>query len=157
METTLTMPYFSRGSRARAIATAVDAWEGTPWCWGQAVKQGGADCIRMVDAILTEAGWAHSATWPEAYYDRGANALSELLLSHFRDCGEYQEIALDDRLQAGDVLLLRTGQSPWHSAIMRDPIRLLSMLRGGAATVGQVDDPTYRKRLHSVWRPLTLT
>lgn len=104
-----------RGSAA-ALAIVVEAlsWRGTPFVWGQSVKQRGCDCKGLVAGVARELGRPEAASVH-------ALAVDYRLVDPLRlRAGLADTFDRAGVIGAGDVLLLKFGGKAQHLAIVTD-------------------------------------
>jgi len=146
--------YFRTRERREAVQAAAASWLGTPFVANQAIKGGGVDCLRLADAVLSEAGWPHAAPFPEYRVEAGLHVRDLRLLRYFEDSPEFGNLPQGAAYMAGDVLLFGIGHSPYHVGVITAPPHFIHCMRRLKATLAHARDPVFSRIFHSAYRPL---
>lgn len=151
-------PFFDSTERRDALIAAAEKWKGTPFAGNQAICQGGVDCIRLADAVLSEAGFPHSQPWPKYHVQQGLNIRDKRLIEHFENAPEFVRVDYPEkRLYAGDVVLFGIySDAPYHTGIITHAPQMLHCMRALKVVYGQIDDPVFNRVFHSAWRPVNV-
>lgn len=145
---------------SRDVASVAREWLGTPFQANQAVKGAGADCIQFAERVYREAQLLTIAvTFPSYTLGAGHHQDSSPLLDWLQDKGQFMPIRRDRVLMAGDLLVFvigKTARTVHHVGIALDNKTFAHAIERAGVVVSNIDDPTFERRLHSVWRPLRL-
>lgn len=132
----------------QAIIDEARTWLGTKWIHNQALKGGGADCSQFVIAVFKNVGLLPK-TYKSIKYNRDwalHNSESKLLIEVKKYC---KQVNIKD-LQAGDILLYKSGKCASHIAIYLGNDKLIhSKIRAGVVEAYIWE---HKKDLVSAWR-----
>ena len=144
------------------LLTITDSWLETPFRPHSARKGAGADCIQLVRAIYIEAGVVpETVTLPTDYtLDQGHHNEERSPILAWLERGEYfSPVPLDHVLLVGDLLAFRIGRgarSVHHLGILTGRRAFIHCVERVGTISSALYDPTWWKRLHSIWRPRNL-
>lgn len=156
--------FYSIWEMAELIARASE-WRGTPFLANARVMGLGVDCVQLVAAIYQATGFVDDFQ-PGAYaMDEGAHAersrvveyvealkdadgVNKFELAWSRENGRQPEVA------AGDLLCFRVGKQIHHVGLALSPVKFLHVYRGYKVKESPFNDPTWRKRLERIYRPV---
>lgn len=146
--------YFNNYQRIRDLWKATEAWRATPFAINQCVRGAGVDCVRFVAEVLVECGHLKGYEFPVYTLDGGSHKPSSTVvewLSHQRFCLTVSEIS------SGDVLVFTVGRGVSHHVGIETDVsreRFYSALGEDGVRERRLSDPTWKRRIASVWRPI---
>ena len=126
-------------------------WLGTPFVPYGHQPGAGVDCAHLVAEILVEAGWIAGYRFPRYRCDEGHHAGESRVIRWLAQSGQFAQVPAGT-VQPGDVLTFRIGRVAHHVGLALAQERFIHAMRGRGVLVSTLRDPTYAKRLESVWR-----
>lgn len=145
---------------ARVVAEFI-LWEHTPFHPYSAVPGVGVDCVHLAAQILAGAGvFPEGYTFPRYIVGGGHHSGSSTVETWLDSRPEFVRVPPEwneETLLVGDVLCFRIGKVAHHVGVVIEttgPVRFGHVMIHGTVRTGQLDDPTYRARLLSVFRPI---
>jgi cell wall-associated NlpC family hydrolase len=137
---------------AQRIAAEAVEWVGTPFVWGQSVKQVGCDCKGLVAGVFRELGRPEADSFYATFshYRADRPVPSTLLVEGFE--------SLFDRVndvKPGRILLLNHAGHPGHMAIAVSEERAVHAFPGRRSEVSERDLAVLFHKFppHSIWAP----
>lgn len=149
--------FFESEASREAVAQLALSWVGTPFMAYGRTKGKGVDCIRLVAAILEEAGALPEINWKEfprytldwsAHHDRPIleEAIEYLKL-------EYIRIESMTQLQPGDVLAFAPGKVVYHLGIYVGSRSFVHAMQGAGVIRTTLSHPTLKRFFRYAMRP----
>jgi cell wall-associated NlpC family hydrolase len=135
----------------RAAAEAL-TWVGTPFAPHTKAKGVGCDCVQLALGIYQAAGLIpEGEQFPPYRLDVSAHLDQSVVLEWLEDSG-YFEIA--PAPEAGALVAFKFGRVVHHVGVLVGPAEFVHCWKRYGTVKNTLEDPTWSKRLDSVWRPL---
>lgn len=99
------------------IVAEARAWIGTPWKHAQALKGVGCDCIGLVGGVAANVGITDDWMTDASRVFKGYGRLPEVAKIE-AGCAKWMNPVAFDRLQLGDILVMRFEKEPQHFGIL---------------------------------------
>jgi cell wall-associated NlpC family hydrolase len=113
--------YFDDDAAVGRLRNCLQAWRGTPYRHGCAVRRKGADCIHFVTAVLHEVGVTpNRLPVPDYPKDWHLHNEDSWLLAGVRKHVPAKEVLPEMPFMAGDILLFHVGRTTAHAGISLD-------------------------------------
>lgn len=144
-------PYFKSARMQKKLKDEAERWIGTPFMPYQGMRQGGCDCVHLVSELIGACGFQHEFK-PPIYTLDATNHHDDSMLHDYLDHMPGCECVEGDNIMVGDFVTFVVGRAPHHLAIMIKPPVFIHSMRGLGTTWGQLNDPTWGKRLDRVYR-----
>jgi cell wall-associated NlpC family hydrolase len=96
-------------------------------------------CVGLLLEVMRRLGH----TLPAYEHDAGA------LWVAVGDLGEWEKVAIP---QAGDGVLLRSNDPPWHVGVLIDPQTMIHAHPNAGVVVERIDGALYRRRIEGFYR-----
>lgn len=148
----------TRDRQALLVLQAMD-WEGTPFHAHAALKGVGVDCVWLAAKIYIACGVIDHFDPPGYTMDGGQHNDLSLVTAWLDRCRAF--IRADAGLQkpecdvqVGDLLCFRMGRCVHHVGILITDYTFVHVYQGYQVMQSRIDDPTWRKRLAAVYRPI---
>ncbi len=152
--------FFNSQARVRLLDLSADRWVGTPFRDNSMVCRQGANCVSACAGLLRDAG-LRFPEFPRGVPTNWARYQTESAMEKWLDGqAEYfgalpsEGPALDELLEAGDVVGFRAGLCIHHLGIILSGGRFFQCNESLGAAILSRAEPMFRKRLARGWRPL---
>lgn len=146
-------PFFSTPERLAQLQQAAASWIGTKFFPHGRVKRAGVDCVHLCAEIYRECGVFPSYAFPRYSIDGGHHAGSSLVIQWLEKHPSFEKVEIS-AARAGDIHCFKIGKSEWHVGIQLTDHTFIHCWRKQGVLIELIQDPTYTKRLTSVYRPL---
>lgn len=145
--------------RLHTLTAEAASWVGTPFIAHSSVKGAGVDCVHLAAAIYVACGLFQKFDPPAYSLDGGMhNHVSQVFtwldnhpsfLNVFHKHGQASWMATP-----GDCLCFRFALSEHHVGVMLCGKQFIHAPSGRKVVVSSMEDPLYKRHLHSVFRPI---
>lgn len=148
-------PYYQERARQAELLACAQEWEGTPFLPFGRAKGLGVDCVWLAASLYRETGHLEMFQ-PGAYTMDGGhhNSLGQVIGWLERN-PRFQKV--EPPLEVGDLLCFRMGRSVHHVGVVLTERTFLHVCEGYDVREARIDDPTWRKRLACVYRPVEMS
>lgn len=148
-------PFFQSRDRQAQLVKAALEWIGTPFHPHAALKGVGVDCVWLAAQLYIECGVLRRFDPPRYTMDGGQHSeLSQVC--EFLDGSPAFVRVLETPfdLQVGDLLCFRMGRVVHHVGVVLTERTFIHVRQHYSVDQSHLDDPTWRKRLAAVYRPV---
>jgi cell wall-associated NlpC family hydrolase len=129
-------------------------WLGTPFIPHACVPQAGVDCVQLVAAIYWETHAIDDLGFPEYAMDGGEHRDTSQVLEWLEASPRFERLVPEAAFQTGDLACFRIGRVPHHVGLFTAPPIFIHAMRNYGVIESRLDDPTFGKRLTTVYRPV---
>lgn len=151
-------PFFRTPERLTNFQCAAHRWMGTPFAPHAAMLGVGVDCVSLLSQLYDEAGFQWRTNLPDdfpAYTCDGGQASQSKVIRFLAGRPDLERIAdVDSPLITGDILCFTASKTVHHVGAVVRGRRFIHAIRSHGVILSLVDDPTYRKRLEAIFRPV---
>ena len=112
----------------------------------------GVDCVQLAGAIYIGCGFLDEFAPGTYSMDGGKHAERSQVVDWVEQSGRFD---LVETIQAGDLLCFKMGKQIHHVGVAVSPLKFVHVYRGYSVRESLVNDPTWKKRLAAVYRPVT--
>lgn len=151
---------WDREAVGRNIAAIARTWPGTPFFPHMAKKGVGADCVQLARAIYVEAGIVpETLQFPRYRLDGGSHRESSAVIEfleqcpHVENCASGPEVPMIAACAPGNLVTFEVGRVAHHVGVTLGGGKFVHAIRRYGVIECELKDPTWLKRLRSVWRP----
>jgi cell wall-associated NlpC family hydrolase len=152
----MTRSYFGPGNyneRCMALRRELESWRGTPFLHRGRVKGCGVDCVNLVAQVMLTMDVVTTYDFGDYYpLDWGQHRERSLILEYIVGTERFTRLE-GERGQLGDIVCFQVGKCVQHCGIIGVD-GFWHVIHRGSVCVNLLIDPTWSKRLHSIWRPL---
>jgi len=145
-------PFFKNLDRIRQLQREAESWIGTPFVPFQGIKRGGCDCVHLVYQLASASGFPHELKPPRYTLDATSHRDDSMLDDYLAAIPGCVRLAEVTPLITGDLVTFVMGRAPHHLAMMVKPPVFIHSMRGLGTAYGQINDPTYAKRMSAAYR-----
>ncbi len=146
------IPFFSQPEKVRTLEAEAARWIGTPFVPFQGICQGGCDCVHLVYQLARACGFPHEFAPPRYTLDATAHRGESMLRDYLESVPGCVPIKEKEPLMPGDLVTFVMGRAPHHLGMMVKPPLFIHSMRGLGTAFAQINDPTYGKRVDTVYR-----
>ncbi|HNQ89009.1 MAG TPA: NlpC/P60 family protein [Verrucomicrobiota bacterium] len=148
----MTRPLINTPEERERLRAIIESWVGTPFHAFAALKGVGVDCVHLGAEIFREAGHIEGYVFPAYAIDAGQHAERSVLLDWLDACPKFERI--EQGGEVGDVFCFQFGRCVHHLGVCVGGTRFIHALARRRVRYGQLDDPTYGRRLVATYRPV---
>ncbi len=145
-------PYYQDRVRQAELLACAQEWMGTPFRPFSHVQGMGVDCVWLAAGLYLETG--HLAAFKPGPYtmDGGQHNALGMVIAWLEQNSRFQKA--EAPLEVGDLLCFRMGRSVHHVGVVLTERTFLHVCEGYTVSEARIDDPTWKKRLACVYRPV---
>ncbi len=141
-------------SRCASLQREAMSWAETPFKPHGKVKRAGVDCIHFCAEVYKAVGLFPAYNFPAYGIDGGHHAKSSLVLNWLDKSEYFEKLDGVESYQTGDLLCFKIGGAVWHVGIFMYGKEFAHCMAHYGVMYSNIDDPTYKKRLVSIYRPM---
>jgi len=144
--------FYQDRTRQADLLREAQEWMGTPFLPHAQVKGGGVDCVWLAASLYI--GTGHLTEFKPGTYtmDGGQhNPLSQVTAWLERS---ERFVRAEFPPEVGDLLCFRIGKCVHHVGVVLTEKTFLHVIQGYTVRESHIDDPTWRKRLAMIYRPV---
>ncbi len=154
-------PFFHTMAERQALITEARSWIGTSFGHYARQKGGAVDCVGLAAGIYQALGVISALTPPDYQLDGGRTLKRSLLEDWLATRPEFVPVwTLGDDACApatGDLLCFKWHKVAHHVGVVTTGSLFVQAVEQHGVIESDLDDPTCRRRLHRIYRPVAQT